>query len=51
MSAADEYAISVAKTEYREGYNTGDLERVLSVVADSFSNMSEGGGKLLWSGR
>jgi ketosteroid isomerase-like protein len=42
MSAADEYAISVAKTEYREGYNTGDLERVLSVVADSFSNMSEG---------
>ena len=42
MSAADEYAISVAKTEYREGYNTGDVERILSVFADSFTNMSEG---------
>src|SRR6059058_284625 len=42
MSAADEYGISVAKTEYREGYNTGDVERILSVFADSFTNMSEG---------
>src|SRR5437763_1777919 len=42
MSAADEYAISVAKTEYREGYNTADVERILSVFADSFTNMSEG---------
>ena len=42
MSAADEYAISVAKTEYREGHNTGDVARVLSVFADSFTNMPEG---------
>ncbi len=42
MSTPDEYAISVAKTEYREGHNTGDVERVLSVFADSFTNMPEG---------
>jgi ketosteroid isomerase-like protein len=38
----DETAISVAKTEFREAYNTGDVERLLSVFADSFTNMSEG---------
>jgi len=42
MAAADEYAISVAKTEYREGHNAGDIERVLSVFEDGFTNMSEG---------
>lgn len=42
MSTADEYAINVAKTEYREGHNTGDIQRVLSVFADGFTNMSEG---------
>lgn len=42
MPAADEYAISVAKTEYREGHNSGEIERVLSVFADGFTNMSEG---------
>jgi ketosteroid isomerase-like protein len=36
------YAISAAKTEYREGYNTGDIERVLAVFADAFIDMSEG---------
>ena len=41
MSAAEEYAISVAKTEYREGYNTGDVSRILNVVSDSFTNMSD----------
>ena len=34
--------ISLAKTEYREGYNNADLERVLAVFADVFTNMSEG---------
>jgi uncharacterized protein (TIGR02246 family) len=42
VTANDEYAISLAKTEYREGYNTGDVERLLTVFADSFTNMSEG---------
>jgi uncharacterized protein (TIGR02246 family) len=40
--ADDEYAISAAKTEYREAYNTGDVSRLLNVFSDSFSNMSEG---------
>lgn len=38
----DEEAISLAKTEFREAYNTGNLERLLSIFADSFTNMSEG---------
>jgi ketosteroid isomerase-like protein len=38
----DEEAISIAKTELREAYNTGDVERLLSVFADSFTNMSDG---------
>ena len=42
MSVDDEYAISVAKTEYREGYNTADVDRLLSVFSDSLSNMSDG---------
>jgi ketosteroid isomerase-like protein len=42
VTGDDEYAISVAKTEYREAYNTGDITRLLNVFSDSFSNMSEG---------
>ena len=38
----DVYLISLAKTEYREGYNNADVERVLAVFADGFTNMSEG---------
>ncbi len=38
----DEYAINLAKTEVREGYNNGDIERILAVFADSFTDMSEG---------
>ena len=38
----DVYLISLAKTEYREGYNNADVERVLAVFADVFTNMSEG---------
>ena len=38
----DVYAINVAKTEFREAYNTGDVERLLRVYADSFTDMSVG---------
>lgn len=38
----DEEAISLAKTEFREAYNTGNVERLLSVFAESFTDMSEG---------
>jgi ketosteroid isomerase-like protein len=38
----DQYAINVAKTELREGYNTGDVERILAVFADSFTDMRTG---------
>jgi hypothetical protein len=38
----DVYLISLAKTEYREGYNNADVERVLSVFAEAFTNMSDG---------
>src|SRR5262249_4761976 len=39
----DTYAINVAKTEYREGFNTGDADRVVSVFTPEFRNTSEGG--------
>ena len=36
------YEINLAKTEFREAYNTGDLERLLRVYADAFTDMSVG---------
>jgi ketosteroid isomerase-like protein len=42
MSADDTYAINVAKTEYRDGFNTGDADRVLSVFAPEFTDNSDG---------
>ena len=38
----DEYAISVAKTEYREAYNTGDVDRLVAVFAPQYVDWSEG---------
>lgn len=38
----DTYAINIAKTEYREGFNTGDADRVLSVFAPEFTDNSDG---------
>lgn len=39
----DTYLINVAKTEFREGYNRGDVDRILSIFAEEgFTNMSEG---------
>jgi len=37
------YAINLAKTTYRESYEQGDVEKLLSVFAtDGFTDMSEG---------
>jgi ketosteroid isomerase-like protein len=38
----DDYLISAAKTEYREGYNTGDIDRILSVFNDDLTNWADG---------
>lgn len=39
----DVLSINVAKTEFREGYNTADVDRLLSVFDErGFTNMSEG---------
>ncbi|SRR5712692_3059251 len=40
----DIYKINVAKTEFREAYNTGNMDRLIAVFAsEGFTNMSEGG--------
>jgi ketosteroid isomerase-like protein len=38
----DAYAIRLAKTELREGYDSGDVERVLAVFADECNDLSVG---------
>ena len=38
----DTYLINVARTEYREGFNTGDADRVLAVFAPEFTDNSDG---------
>jgi ketosteroid isomerase-like protein len=42
MTTDDQLAISIAKTEYREAYNSGDVGRLLSVFAEGFTDCSEG---------
>jgi ketosteroid isomerase-like protein len=42
VETPDQLAISVAKTEYREGYNSADINRVLAVFAPSFFDLSDG---------
>ena len=37
----DMYAINVAKSNYREGFDTADVERVLSAFAPEFTDMSD----------
>jgi ketosteroid isomerase-like protein len=41
----DTYQINVAKTEFREAYNSGDVDQLLSVVAsdEKVVDMSDGG--------
>ena len=36
------YEINVAKTEFREAYNAGNVDRLLAVFADEFTDMSAG---------
>jgi ketosteroid isomerase-like protein len=38
----DVYAINLAKSNFRDGFNEGDAERVLSVYDDAFADMSFG---------
>jgi ketosteroid isomerase-like protein len=38
----DVYAINLAKTILREGFNDGDVERILSVYDDAYADMSFG---------
>jgi len=40
----DIYKINIAKTEFREAYNTGDVDRLLAVFSgEGFTSMFEGG--------
>jgi len=38
----DAYAINVAKTEFREAYNTGDVNRLLAILDDDIIDYSDG---------
>ena len=38
----DVYAINVAKSQFRDGFNTGDPKLVLSIFAPTFTDMSDG---------
>ncbi len=38
----DSYAIRLAKTKFRDAYNEGDVNGVLSVFGDGYSDMSAG---------
>lgn len=42
MVKDDQHAISVAKTEYRESYNHGDVQRLLAVFAPGFTDWTDG---------
>ena len=43
MSQADDiYKINAAKTEFREAFNTGDVDRLLGVFHDEFMDLSLG---------
>jgi len=38
----DVYRINVAMTEFREAYNTGDVDRLLALFHEGFADISEG---------
>jgi ketosteroid isomerase-like protein len=42
ISKDDQYAISVAKTAYRDAYNNADLDLLLGVFASQFTDCSDG---------
>ena len=37
----EHYALNLAKTEYREGFNTGDLDRILQLFGPGYCDFSE----------
>jgi hypothetical protein len=37
---SDLYQINVAKAEFREAYNSGNVDRLLALFADEFTDMS-----------
>jgi hypothetical protein len=39
---SDLYQINVAKAEFREAYNSGNVDRLLALFADEFTDMSAG---------
>lgn len=41
MLESEQHSIAVAKTEYREAYNAGDVQRLLSVFAPEFVDCSD----------
>lgn len=42
MLENDQHSIAVAKTEYREAYKAGDVDRLLRVFASGFTDCSDG---------
>src|SRR6266542_6494865 len=38
----DVYAINAAKTEFREAYNTGDVNRLIAILDDNLIDYSDG---------
>ena len=38
----DAYSIRLAKTELRDGYNAGNVDRILSVFSDGLGDLSTG---------
>ena len=42
IETSDQYAISAAKTRYRDAYNNASIEQLLSIFASSFTDCSEG---------
>ena len=36
----DKYLINLARSEYREGYNTGDIDRLVAVYSDNLVDMT-----------
>lgn len=46
----DRYAINVAKTEYREAYNTGDVDRLIAITDPEIVDFSDGRRLALFDG-
>lgn len=42
LNRDDRYAVNAAKTKLREAYNRADVEEILSLFADQFTDLSDG---------